>query len=82
MVGCLQPIGITAIGDSNLLVHDLLPPVTITLLSIELKEMLNIKTKFDTFQILGKEQFSKRTNTRSWEGCEHAKILTKSISSY
>ena len=43
--------------------------------------MLNTKTKFDTFQILGKEEFSKRTNTLSWEGCEHAKILTKSTSS-
>ena len=38
--------------------------------------MLNIKTKFDTFQILSKEEFSKRTNTRSWEECGHAKILT------
>ena len=38
--------------------------------------MLNIKTKSDTFQILGKEEFSKRTNTRSWEGCDHAKILS------
>ena len=25
--------------------------------------MLNVKTIFDTFQILGKEEFSKRTNT-------------------
>ena len=41
--------------------------------------MLNIKTKFDTFQIIGKDEFSKRTNTRSWEGCDDAKILTKSI---
>ena len=47
----------------------------------KLKEMLNIKTKFDTFQILGEEEFLKRTNTRSWEGREHAKILTKSIPS-
>ena len=51
------------------------------MLSVKLKEMLNIKTKFDTFQILGEEEFSKRTNTHSWEGYEHAKILTKSISS-
>ena len=43
--------------------------------------MFNIKTKFDIFQILGKDEFSRRTNTRSWEGCEHAKLLTKSISS-
>ena len=49
--------------------------------SVMLKEMLNIKPKFGTFQILGKEEFSKRTNTRSLEGCDHAKILTKSISS-
>ena len=40
--------------------------------------MLNIKTKFDTFQILGKEEL-KRTNTRSWEGYDCVKILTKSI---
>ena len=44
-------------------------------------KMLNIKTKFDTFQILGMEEFSKRTNTRSWEGNDHAKILTKPMSS-
>ena len=37
--------------------------------------MLNIKTKFDTFQILGKEVFSKRTNIPSWEGSDYAKIL-------
>ena len=43
--------------------------------------MLNTKTKFDTFQVLGKEEFSKRTNTRSWEGSDHAKILTKPIAS-
>ena len=43
--------------------------------------MLNIITKFSTFQILGKDEFSKRTNTRSWEGIDHAKILTKSIPS-
>ena len=30
--------------------------------------MFNIKTKLDTFQILGGEEFSKRTNARSWEG--------------
>ena len=36
--------------------------------------MLNIKIKFDTFQILGKEEFSKRTNTRSREGYDHARI--------
>ena len=35
--------------DSNLSIHDLLPPVTIILLSIKLKEMLDIKTNFDTF---------------------------------
>ena len=79
-VDCLQPVGVTTNDDSNLSIHDLSPPVTIILLSVKLKEMFNIKTKFDTFQILGKEEFSKRTNTRSWEGCEHAKILTKSIS--
>ena len=56
-VGSLQPIGITTNGDSNLSVHDLLPPVTIILLSVKLSKMLNIKTKFDTFQILGKEEF-------------------------
>ena len=43
--------------------------------------MLSIENKFDTFQILDKEEFSKRTNTRSWEGCDHAEILTKSMSS-
>ena len=36
--------------------------------------MLNIKAKSDTFQILGSEEFSKRTNASSWEGCDHAKI--------
>ena len=41
--------------------------------------MLNIKTKSDTFQILGREEFSKRTNASNWEGCDHAKICTKSI---
>ena len=30
---------------------------------------------------VGKEEFSQQTNTRSWEGCDHAKILPKSISS-
>ena len=77
MVGCLRPKGITTNRDSNLSIHDLLPPVTIILLSLKLKLMLNIKTKFGTFQILGKEEFSERTNTRSWKGCEHAKILTQ-----
>ena len=77
---CLQPIGITH-GDSNLPIHDLLTPLTIILLSVKLNKMLNMKTKSDTFQILGKEEFSTRTNTRSWEGCDHAKLLTKSISS-
>ena len=43
--------------------------------------MLKIKAKFGTFKILGKEEFSKPTNMPSWEGCGHAKILTKSISS-
>ena len=56
-----------------------LTPVTIILLRVKRNKMLNIKTKFDFF---GKEKFSKRTNTRSWEGCDHAKILTKSVSSY
>ena len=62
---------------------DLLTPVAIILLSIKRNKMLNLKTKFDTFQILGKEEFSfaKRTNTRSWEGSDHTKILTKPISS-
>ena len=81
MVGCLHPIGIATDSDSNLLIHDLSPPVTIILLSVNLNKMLNIKTKFNTFQILGKEELSKRTNTRSWEGYEHSKILTNSISS-
>ena len=54
--------------------------LTIILLRVKLKEVLNINTKSDTFQILGKEEFPKPTNTHSWEGCEHAKILTKSIS--
>ena len=57
--------------------HNLLTPVTIILLSVKRNKMLNIKTKFDTFQILGEEEISKRTNTRSWEGSDHAKILTK-----
>ena len=60
---------------------DHLTPVTIILLRVKLNKLLNIKSKFDTFQILGKEEFSKRTNTRSFEGREQAKILTKSISS-
>ena len=45
--------------------HDLLTPVTIILLSVKRNKMLSIKTKFDTFQILGKEEFSKRTNTHA-----------------
>ena len=52
-------------GDSNLPIHDLLNPVTIVLLSVKLNKMLNIKSKFDTSQILGKEEFSKRTSTPS-----------------
>ena len=36
--------------------------------------MLNIKTESDTFQILGKEEFSKRTNAFRWEGRDHVKI--------
>ena len=36
----------------NLSIHDLLPPVAINLLSVKLNKMLNINTKFDTFQIL------------------------------
>ena len=79
-VGCLQPKGITN-GDSNLPIHDILTPVTIILLSVKLNKILNTKAKFDIFLILGKEEFSKRTNTHRWEGCDHAKILTKSISS-
>ena len=50
-------------------------------LSITRNKMLNIKTTFDTIQILGKEEFSKRTNTPNWEGSDHAKTLTKPISS-
>ena len=61
-------------GDRNLPIHDLLTPVTIILLSVKLNKMLNTKTKFDTFQNLGKEEFSKRTNTRGWEGYDHACI--------
>ena len=64
VVGCLQPLGITN-GYCNSPIHDLLTPITLILLSVKLNKMLNIKTKFDTFQILGKEEFSKRTNTRS-----------------
>ena len=65
--------------DSSLPIHDLLTSVTIILLRIKLNKMLNIKTKSDTFQILAWEEFSKRTNARNWEGCDHAKICTKSI---
>ena len=72
----MQPIRITN-GDSNLPIDDLLTPVTIILLSIKLNKMFNIKTS----QILRKKEFTKRTNTLSWEACDHAKILTKSISS-
>ena len=50
----------------------LLTPVTIILLNVKRNKMSNIKTKFDTFQILGKEEFSKRTNARSWGGSDHA----------
>ena len=70
-VGHLQHIEITN-GDSSLPIHDLLTLVTVILLSVKLHKMLNMKTKFDTFQILGKEEFSERTNTCSWEGCDHA----------
>ena len=62
--------------------HDLLTPVTIILSSVKGNKILNITTKFITFQILGKEEFSKQTNKRSWEGSDHVKILTKPISSY
>ena len=41
--------------------HDLLTPVTIILLSVKRNKILNIKTKFNTFHILGKEVFSRRT---------------------
>ena len=68
----VQHIGITN-GDSKFLIHDLLTPVTIILVSLKLNKMLNVKTEFDTFQALGKEEFSKRTNTHSWKGCDHAK---------
>ena len=60
--------------------HDLLNLVIIILLSKKRNKMLNIKTTFYSFQIVGKEEFSKRTNTLSWEGSDHAKILTKPIS--
>ena len=59
-IGCLQRKGITN-GDSNLPIHDLLTPVTIILSGLKLNKMLNTKTKFDTFQILGKDEFSKQT---------------------
>ena len=72
-----QPIWI---GYSNLPIHDL-TPVTIILLSLKRNKIVEYKkAKLDTSQILGKEEFSRRTNTRSWEGCGHAKILTKPIS--
>ena len=51
-----------------------LTAVTIILLRVKLNKMLNIKTKSDTFHILGGEEISKRTNARSWEGCDQAKI--------
>ena len=57
VVGCLQPLGITN-GNSNLPIHDLLTPITLILLSVKLNKMLNIRTKFDTLQILGEEEFS------------------------
>ena len=60
------------------MISHLLTPITIILLIVKGNKMLNIKTKFDTFQILGKEEFSQRTNTCSWEGSDHTKILTKS----
>ena len=60
--------------DSNLPIHDVLPSVTIILLRVKLNKMLNVKTKSCTFQILGREEFSKRTNAHSWEGCDQAKI--------
>ena len=60
--------------------HDLLTPVTIILSSVKGNKILNITTKFITFQ--GKEEFSKQTNKRCWEGSDHVKILTKPISSY
>ena len=41
-------MGIAANGDSNLSIHNFLPPVAIILLSVKLNKMLNIKTKFDT----------------------------------
>ena len=58
--------------DSNLPIHD--HSVTIILLRVKLNKMLNIKIKLDTFQILAREEFSKRANARNWEGCDHAKI--------
>ena len=84
-MGCLQPIGITN-SDPRMVIATcqfiiFLTPVTTILSSAKLNKLLNMITKFDTFQILVKEEFSKRTNTRSWEGCDHAKILTKPISS-
>ena len=52
-VGYLQPIGITN-DDNNLPIHDILTSVAIIF-----NKMLNIKTKSDTFQVLGMEEFSK-----------------------
>ena len=58
--------------------------MTIISLRVKPNKMLNINIKFDTFQILEKEEFSKQTRTRSCtcEGCDHTKLLKKkSISS-
>ena len=44
--------------------HDCLTPKTIILLGVKRNKMLNIKTKFGTFQILGKEEFSKQAKGR------------------
>ena len=61
-------------------IRDLLTPVAIILLSVKRNKLSNINAKFGTFQILGMEEFSKRTNAWSWES-DHAKILTKPVPS-
>ena len=77
-VGCLQPTRTTN-GDSNLPIHDLVTLVTIIFsghfLKHKGKKMLHIENKLDTFRILGREEFSKGTNTRSWENINNVHIL-------
>ena len=64
----------------------MISPLMVSSKNVKVSQKRCLGTSIESFtgsspseQIIGtcKEEFSKRTNTRSWEGCDHAKILTK-----